>query len=307
MASIFGRHSTAQEVIVGRDLSGISAIVTGGGGGVGAETARVLAGAGADVTIAVRNLDAGNKAAETMNAQIGRDAIEVRSLDLANLASVRAFAAEWGSRPLNLLINNAGIIGGALARTADGFETNIGVNFLGHFLLSTLLVPNLEHAAPARIVNLSSGAHANGPMDLEDWNYESQSFDWSTAYARSKTANALASVATTARYHERGITANAVMPGVIRTGLFRDLGDTGGALLDRLAPMIKTVEQGAATSVWAATADELEGKGGLYLEDCAVAGPYAPESGSLAGVAPHALDPVIADRLWTIAAAAVQA
>lgn len=307
MASVLGRRSTAEEAVAGHDLSGMTVIVTGGGGGIGAETARVLARAGAEVTIAVRNLDAGRKVAETMNAQIGRSAIEARTLDLANLASVRAFARDWGTRPLNLLINNAGILGATLVRTVDGFESNIGVNYLGHFLLSNLLIPNLESAAPSRIVNLASGAHANGPLDLDDWNYESQPFDSSIAYARSKTANVLGTVAMSARYLGRGITTNAVMPGVIRTGLFRNLDDEGGALLDRLAPYAKTVEQGAATSVWAATADELAGKGGLYLEDCGIAGPYNPESGSLAGVAAHAQDPAIADRLWTIATAAVQA
>lgn len=302
VSQVFGASSTAAEVVRGRDLSRIAAIVTGGAAGIGIETVRALASAGAEVTIAVRDPVAGSKVAATVNEELGRSAVTAERLDLANLASVRAFATAWGGRPLNLLINNAGIMGGPLERTADGFEMNFGVNHLGHFLLTLLLLPNLERGAPSRVVQLSSAAHLRWPVDLDDWNFLSQPYDATAAYSRSKTAKALTAVALSERYRDRGVNTFSVAPGVIRTGLFKRMdAKADAALMARVGFMEKTPQQGAATSVWAAIAPELEGRGGLYLENCSI----ATEQSTLTGVAPHALDPALAARLWTISCEAV--
>lgn len=302
--AVFGASSTAADVVRGRDLSGVVAIVTGGAAGIGIETVRALASVGADVMIAVRNRAAGEFAAATINSELGRVAVSTGLLDLADLVSVRAFASAWGDRPLNLLVNNAGIMAGPLARTADGFEMNIGINHLGHFLLFQLLRPNLELGAPARVIQLSSGAHLRWPFDFDDWNFLSQPYDPTAAYGRSKTATALAAVAISDRYESRGINSWSVMPGVIRTGLFKDMDEKAEAdLMARVGSMQKTPQQGAATTVWAALAPELEGRGGLYLENCAIAG--APALSPPSGVGPHAQDLGAAQRLWAISSEAV--
>lgn len=302
--AVFGTSSTAADVVRGRDLSGVVAIVTGGAAGIGIETVRALASVGADVMIAVRNPAAGEFAAATINSELGRAAVSTGRLDLADLVSVRAFASAWGDRPLNLLINNAGIMAGPLARTADGFEVNVGINHLGHFLLFQLLRPNLELGAPSRVIQLSSGAHLRWPFDFDDWNFLSQPYDPTAAYGRSKTATALAAVAISDRYVSRGINSYSVMPGVIRTGLFKDMDEKAEAeLMARVGSMLKTPQQGAATTVWAALAPELEGRGGLYLENCAIAG--TPTFSPPSGVGTHAQDLDAAQRLWAISSEAV--
>lgn len=304
MGGIFGAKSTAAQVIHGRDLTGLSVIITGGASGIGYEAAAALAGAGAHIMLAVRNLDAGKSAARAINEALGNEAVQAGYLDLSNLATVRAFAAGWGSRPLNLLINNAGIMMGPLTRTADGFEPNFGINHLGHFLLSHLLLPALEAGSPSRIVQLSSGAHLRFPLDLEDWNFLAQDYDPVTAYGRSKTAIALSSVAFSERFGATGIAAYSVMPGVIQTGLFKHMDQVAAdALIARVGALTKTPEQGASTMVWAAVAPELNGRGGAYLENCSIAGPAIASPPS--GVAEHAIDPVLAGRLWDISCDAV--
>ena len=301
----FGREARAQDVVRGHDLAEKAAIVTGGGG-LGLETVRALATAGATVTIAVRNLDAARQAAEAINAALGREAVSTGQIDLASLASVRAFAAAWGDRPLTILINNAGIMGAPFARTVDGFEMHMGVNHLGHFLLSRLLTPNLQRGAPSRVVHLSSGAHLRSPVDLEDWNYERQDYDPRVAYARSKSATALTAVAESDRQLEQGIASFSVMPGVIQTDLFRFMEPAAKAeAMARLGSLSKTPEQGAATSVWAAVSTTLDGKGGLYLENCQIADPAT--SNPPAGVAAYVQDSETASRLWRISCDAVDA
>lgn len=302
--TVLGAGSTAADVVRGRDLSGGAAIITGGASGIGLEAARALASVGADVTIAVRDLDAGGRAAATVNAELGRQAIRAAHLDLSDLTSVRAFASAWGDRPLNLLINNAGIMAGPLERTVDGFEMNMGVNHLGHFLLTQLLLPNLERGAPARVVLVSSGAHLRWPVDFGDWNFLSQPYDPTAAYGRSKSAIALTAVALSALYQARGVSAYSVMPGVIRTGLFKRMDEKAEAdLMARVGSMAKTPQQGAATTVWAAVAPELEGRGGAYLENCAIAGP--PTQSPPMGVAAHVQDRETAERLWAMSIEAV--
>ncbi|HDR9872820.1 TPA: SDR family NAD(P)-dependent oxidoreductase [Burkholderia cenocepacia] len=280
------------------------AIVTGGASGIGIETVRALAKAGAQVTVAVRNEAVGNHAAASINAELSEARVDSARLDLADLKSIRSFATAWGSQPLHFLINNAGIMGGPLERTVDGLELNFGVNHLGHALLFDSLLPNLERAGSSRVIQLSSGAHLRWPVDLEDWNFLSQPYDAIAAYGRSKTATALSAVVISNRYSSRGIQSYSVMPGVIRTPLFRHTDEqTEAQILARVGSLVKTPEQGAATTVWAAVAPELEGRGGLYLENCAIAkgATMTPPT----GVAPHAQDPEIAEWLWQVSLDAV--
>ncbi len=305
ITSPFGHSSTAREVIAGHDLSGRKAIVTGGASGIGVETARALALAGAQVVLAVRNLAAGSEAAADINGEVGAERARVDRLDLGSQASVRDFASRHASAPLGLLINNAGVMATPHETTADGLELQIGTNHFGHFLLAALLLPALERAAPSRVVALSSIAHRRSPVRFEDIHYRTRPYEKWEAYGQSKTANALFAVELTRRFRDRGVVANSVMPGGIMTGLqkflpeeeMRAMGwfDEAGNIREGF----KTVEQGAATSVWAAVGPELEGIGGLYLEDCAEALPATKEM-VFAGVYPWALDPEAARRLWDV-------
>lgn len=308
LTSAFGADTPAREVIAGIDLTGQRAIVTGGASGIGTVTAAALASAGAEVTIAARNLDAGRAVADDINARMAQPHVAVAQLDLADLRSVRDFAAAWGQKPLNLLINNAGVMACPYGRTADGFETQFGTNHLGHFLLTVLLLPALQAGAPARVVALSSAAHKFSDIDFDDPNFEHRPYRPFKAYGQSKTANALFAVEFDRRYRDRGIDAFSVMPGVIQTNLGRHLTpelrekiSATPKTATATSPMTyKSVEAGAATTVWAATAPELAGRGGRYLEDCAEALPFSPDLPDSQGVMPHALDPETARRLWEL-------
>ncbi|MET0272646.1 MAG: oxidoreductase, partial [Phenylobacterium sp.] len=295
-------------VAAGHDLSGVSVVVTGGATGIGIETARALAEAGAEVTLAVRNLAAGETAAADIN-QTAEGRASVGALDLSDLHSVAAFAGTWGDKPLDILINNAGVMACPQSYTAQDLEMQVGTNHFGHFLLSTLLARALMNAAQegrnARVVALSSIGHRRSGINWDDIHYRTRAYDKWEAYGQSKTANALFAVGFHERFKDLGITANSVMPGGIMTPLQRHLPreemiafgwmDETGKLNDRF----KTTEQGAATSVWAALGDELEGVGGLYLENCAQALPWS-DANPFEGVLPHALDPEGAERLWII-------
>ncbi len=310
IVSPFGAFTPAREVVAGHDLHGVSAVVTGAAGGIGVETARALAEAGAAVTLAVRDRAAGEAAAADINKTATGGKASVGPLDLADLASVRAFADERGAAPLHILINNAGVMACPLSYTADDLEMQIGTNHFGHYLLAALLAPALRQGAgrqgrAARVVSLSSIGHRRSAVNFDDPHYRRRPYDKWEAYGQSKTANALFAVGFNARFKEHGVTANAVMPGGIMTPLQRHLPreemiafgwmDESG----KVAAGFKTPEQGASTSVWAAVGDELEGIGGLYLEDCAQAAPFTPEI-PFRGVMPHALDPEAADRLWAL-------
>src|SRR5258708_4230040 len=205
----FGFDSTAAEVIDGIDLSGKRAIVTGGSSGIGIETARALAGAGAEVTIALRNTDAGERTAAEITATTGNTAIHVCRLDLADQASVATFVANW-SGPLDLLINNAGVMLPDLQRTPEGWEMQFATNHLGHFALALRLHDALAAARDARIVSLSSVGHRRSPVVFDDINFTSRSYDPGLAYGQSKTANVLFAVEATRRWIGDGVTANAV-------------------------------------------------------------------------------------------------
>lgn len=306
----FGFESTTDDVLAGIDLTGRRAIVTGASGGLGEETARALAAAGASVTIACRDLARGENVATHIRLSTGNDHVDVHALDLADLDSVRAFAADWLAvhTHLDLLVNNAGVMACPLARTDAGFEMQMATNHIGHFLLTVLLAPALVNSAPARVVNLSSLGHQLSPVDLDDPFFEHRDYDPWIAYGQSKSANILFTLGLEARLGTRGVHAYAVHPGGIETDLGRHLDESDLAALmeragvddpDAFRASFKTVPQGAATSVWAATSPELEGRGGLYLENCGIAEP-ATETGLRSGHAPWARDHEAAERLWAL-------
>jgi NAD(P)-dependent dehydrogenase (short-subunit alcohol dehydrogenase family) len=297
----FNAQSTAAEVVAGIDLSGRRAVVTGGASGIGVETARALAGAGAEVTLAVRNVEAGQRTLEDIVSTTGNKQVLVESLDLADRASVAAFVARWDG-PLHLLINNAGVMASPETRTPEGWELQFATNHLGHFALANGLHPALAAAGGARVVSVSSAAHLRSGIDFDDLHFHARPYDPWIAYGQSKTANVLFAVEGSTRWADDGITINALMPGVIRTNLQRHITD---AELERMraqsigtTPEWKTTEQGAATSVLVATSPLLEGIGGRYFEDCNEAGPNQP--GTRTGVAAYALDPESAARLWQV-------
>lgn len=301
----FNQDSTTADVIAGHSLSGRTALITGASSGLGVETARCLASAGARVIMSARDSGKLNVAADSVRAAEAEAEIETLVMDLAELGSVRAAAEESRRRfpEVHLLINNAGVMACPLARTADGFEMQFGTNHLGHFLFTCLIAPALIDGGESRIVNLSSAGHKFANVNLDDPNYLQRDYDKWQAYGESKTANALFSVALDERLAGRGVRSFAVHPGVILTDLGRHLSEADLQALSERSPggaglVFKSVEQGAATSVWAATSDDLTGHGGLYLENCQIGEPAT--AGSDSGVESYALDRDQADRLWRI-------
>jgi NAD(P)-dependent dehydrogenase (short-subunit alcohol dehydrogenase family) len=298
----FGATSTAAEVVAGVDLAGRRAIVTGGSSGLGVETARALAGAGAEVTLAVRDVAAGARVAADLSAATGNQRILVAPLDLADQGSVAAFVSTW-SGPLHMLVNNAGIMATPLLRTAQGWEMQFATNHLGHFALAVGLHGALAAAGDARIVSVSSVGHINSNVDFDDINFDERRYDPWLAYGQSKTANVLFAVEAANRWAADGITANALNPGRITgTNLSRHIGDiaTAPSSFDPASSDVswKNAEQGAATSVLLAASPLVRGVTGRYFEDCQEAGPHQP--GVRRGVAAYALDPVAAARLWQV-------
>ncbi|MFF1735917.1 SDR family NAD(P)-dependent oxidoreductase [Streptomyces sp. NPDC058247] len=309
----FGATTTAAEVIDGVDLHGRRAVVTGASSGIGVETTRALAAAGADVTLAVRNTDAGAAVAARLEAELppGSGKLTVGQLDLADRSTVAAFVAAWNG-PLDILVNNAGVMAPPeIARTVDGREWQFAVNHLGHFALAAGLHPALAAADGARVVAVSSIGHLFSPVVFDDLDYRFRPYDPWTSYGQSKTANALFAVGAAARWADDGITANALMPGNIAdTSLARHMDMqqvTDFIASGELAlPPQKTVEQGAATSVLLAASPTVEGVTGRYYEDCAEAEPVTERAGATAGVAPYALDRDNAARLWAVSEALIR-
>jgi NAD(P)-dependent dehydrogenase (short-subunit alcohol dehydrogenase family) len=300
----FGAESTAAEVIEGIDLSGKRAIVTGGSSGIGVETARQLAGAGAEVTLAVRDIAAGERVATEISEAAGNSSVNVGHLDLADQASVADFVTGWDG-PLDLLVNNAGVMAlPELQFSPEGWEMHFATNHLGHFALTTGLHSALALAGNARIVSLSSRGHMRSPVVFGDINFERREYNPWLGYGQSKTANILLAVEATRRWARDGITANAVHPGAIaETNLSRHMSaEALQALRDGGAFTYKSIEQGAATSVLVATSPQLEGFGGRYFEDCSEA--EQVEKGSVdgfpTGVAAYALDAGNAEQLWDV-------
>jgi len=301
----FGFETTVDEVLEGIDLSGRVAIVTGASGGLGAVAARGLAKAGAAVTLTARDVPKGEKVAAEIRSATGNEAVSVMELELQRPESVRRFAKTWlaENARLDILINNAGVMACPIARTDEGWEMQFASCHLGHFLLTALLAPALEAGAPARVVNVSSGGHRFSPVLFDDPHFEQTEYDKWVAYGQAKTANVLHAVELDRRLQARGVRAFGIHPGAIVTELGRHLQKEDIALMNARVPggkglQFKSVEAGAATQVYAATAPELEGRGGCYLEDCHVAELREPDS--MEGVSPYAIDPEAAARLWTL-------
>ena len=298
----FGATSTATDVIAGVKLTGRRAIVTGGASGIGIETARALAGAGAEVTLAVRNLEAGDRVAKDLVSTTGNKEVLVAPLDLADQASIRAFVDSWIG-PLHLLVDNAGIMAPPETRTTEGWELQFATNHLGHFALTTGLHDALAAAGNARVVVVSSVGHVNGSIDFDDVNFERRPYDAWLAYGQSKTANILFAVEAAKSWAADGILVNALNPGrITSTNLSRYVGDIAAAPTSFEANSSdvswKTVEQGAATSVLLAASPLVDGVTGRYFEDCNEAAPHQP--GICRGIAGYAVDPANASRLWRL-------
>ena len=301
----FGFSSTAAEVIAGVDLSGKRAIVTVAASGIGVETARALASAGAAVTLAVRNTGEGEAVADEIRTGTGNPAVDVAALDLSELDSVAAFTRQW-SGPLHILVNNAGVMAiQELTTSAAGHEMQFATNHLGHFALALGLRDALAAAGGARIVSVSSAGHLRSPVVFDDIDYHFRDYDPFGAYGQSKTANILFAVGATRRWAGDRITTNALMPGAIMTNLGRHV---TAARVDsaqqqsRLTGLtFRSVEQGAATSVLLAASPLLDGVSGRYFEDCNQAR-VVPRRGQpgAGGVAPYAIDADNAERLWEL-------
>lgn len=303
MGSGFGLRSTAADVVEGIDLSRKIAVVTGGYSGLGLETVRALAEAGARVIVGARRPEA---AAADLTGIAG---IEILKLDLADPASVDAFAVETAAAApkIDILINNAAVMASDLARDANGHEAQFATNHLGHFRLTARLWPLLRAAGEgARVVVLSSIGHRISGVDFDDIDFERRDYNKWVAYGQAKSANALFAVQLDKLGAPHGIRAYAVHPGGIVTPLQRHLSieeQVAMGWIDREGnanPAFKTVEQGVATSVWCATSPMLAGKGGVYCEDCDIAAIWAEPMNVDTGVRSYAIDRESAARLWAI-------
>jgi len=303
IASPYNAHSTAVDVVRGLDLSGKTAIVTGGYSGLGLETTRALTKAGASVIIPARDVE---KARASLAGLVG---LEIMPMDLMDRASIASFAADFLDRDvaLPILINSAGVMATPLHRDCDGHEGQFSTNHLGHFRLVKALWPALVKAQGARVISVSSRGHQITGVEFDDIDFRNRPYERWSAYGQSKTANVLFAVELDKRGVLDGIRAFSLHPGQVLTNLARHLSaeEIAGfdALDDEGKPIVdpdkgmKTAEQGAATSVWAATSTLLAGKGGLYLEDCNVARMNDGQVGR-EGVAAYAVDPSLALRLW---------
>lgn len=296
-------YRTTDDVLAGVDLSGRTALVTGATSGLGAETARALAAAGAQVVLTAREVSAAEAVAVQIRAAHPDVGLEVFGVDLADLESVGALADRIDERglPIDFLINNAGVMYTPFERTRDGFELQFGTNHLGHFALTTRLLPSLTAAADrsgvhSRVITLSSDAHKAFPVDLMDPNFHDREYNKFASYGQSKSANVLMTVELERRFGEQGVRAFAVHPGVCATGIARHMSREDRAEMKRMAAgskntltNLKTIPEGAATSVWGAVAPALESAGGAYLADC--------EVGEARN---HATDPATAVALWDL-------
>lgn len=307
----FGPRTTAAEAIAGIDLAGRTAIVTGGYSGLGLETTRVLAGAGATVVVPARTPE------KARAALAGLANVELAAIELTDPASIDRFAEGFlaSGRPLHILVDSAGVMACPLTRDARGYEQQFSANHLGHFHLAARLWPALAAANGARVVSVSSRGHRFAAVDFDDPNFETRAYDKWQAYGQSKTANVLFAVELDRRAAAHGVRAFAIHPGAIITDLARHLTDedlarfgvvrrSDGSLdlsgFEANWVDAKTVEQGAATSVFAATSPKLDGLGGLYLENCDVAGLASGPDMARVGVEPWAVDPESARRLWSL-------
>ncbi len=299
--SPFGYRSTAREVIAGIDLAGKTALVTGGYSGLGTETVRALAGAGAHVIVGARRPDAALGDLAGIDGQIS-----VLPLDLSDPTSIDAFAvsvAQIADR-IDIQINNAAVMANPLTRDARGYESQFATNHLGHFQLTARLWPLLAASGNARVVSVSSVGHQRGGLDLDDPNFERREYEKWTAYGQAKSANALFALELDRLGQSAGVRAFSLHPGGIATPLQRHLTreeqiamgwmDENGKLSD----VFKSPAQGAATSIWCAVSPLLEGMGGVYCEDCNIAALTGPDTPRYTGASPHIRDAALAAALW---------
>ncbi|MEM0949759.1 MAG: SDR family NAD(P)-dependent oxidoreductase [Pseudomonadota bacterium] len=296
----FSKDSTTDEVLEGIDLSDKTVLITGGTSGLGEESARAMAVRGAKVIITGRNLEKARSVAEGIEGDVS-----VEELELGSFASIRAFAGRiLADHPrIDILINNAGVMANPYAETSDGFELQFGSNHLGHFLMTTLLMPAFGEGS--RVVALSSAAHQFAPVFFDDIGFKTTDYDKWAAYGQSKTANALFAVGLNERLKEKGAEAFSVHPGVIQTELARHMTEEDMAMfaegIESGTIPVKSIPQGAATQVYAATAPELAGKGGAYLADVQIA-PVEDATEDFSKVRPYAVDAAAAERLWEVSA-----
>ncbi|SDX70965.1 SDR family NAD(P)-dependent oxidoreductase [Paenibacillus sp. CF384] len=305
LLSGFGPETTAQEVLTGYDLSGKVAIVTGGHGGIGLETTRALASAGATVIVGARDVNKAHEALASLNN------VEVIKLDLANPSSIDEFTAVFrnSERALDFLILNAGVCFPAVTHDVRGFDTHFATNSLGHFQLTVGLWDALKQSGNARVVSYSSVGHMTGPIDFEDLHFTKRPYNKFVSYGESKVACSLFAIELDKRGREHGIRAFAVHPGAILSGLTRNMSNeelaSWGVTRNEDGSYtssggFKTGEQGAATAVWCAVSPMLNDMGGVYCEDGDIAEVVPADSQLPRGVRPWAIDPVSAEKLWTI-------
>lgn len=309
----FGRDTTTDEVLAGLDLTGRRVVITGAASGLGLESARALAAHGATVTLLARSPARADEAADKVSSLVPGAALDTGVVDLGDLSTIRSFAKEFsaGHEAVDVLLNNAGVMACPFGRTADGFETQFGTNHLGHFLLTALLFPLLVAGTNPRVVTLSSAGHSRSDVDLDDPNFDRTEYSAWVAYGRAKTANAQFARELARRAGRRGLLSFAVHPGGIMTDLGRHLTDelindmiafsqersaaSGGA---STRMHFKSVEAGAATQVWAATAPGLEAHNGAYLADCGL-GVLDADPG-VNGFRSYLLDDATASALWEL-------
>jgi NAD(P)-dependent dehydrogenase (short-subunit alcohol dehydrogenase family) len=298
----YGARTDARDATGGRDLSGKVAIVTGGYSGLGLETTRALAGAGATVIVPARTPDKARKALE------GIANVEQAALDLADPASIDAFANAFlaSNRKLDILINNAAIMASPLMRDARGYEAQFATNHLGHYQLTSRLWPALKQGGGARVVSVSSIGHRICPVDFDDPSFERGEYNKWIAYGRAKSANSLFAIGLDQRGAAHGVRAFSLHPGGIMTDLQRFMPEEEKRAMGwidadgNVDPRFKTPSQGAATSVWCATNAQLDGQGGVYCEDCDIARLVPADDKGFSGVRPWAIDPAQADKLWAL-------
>ncbi|MDA3615917.1 SDR family NAD(P)-dependent oxidoreductase [Polluticaenibacter yanchengensis] len=302
----FNAKSTAEEVIKGINLEGKIAIVTGGNSGIGLETVKTFTNAGARVIVPARDIDKAHK------NLAGIPNVELEELDLAIPDSINSFAEKFllSDRPLHLLVNNAGIMWVPLRRDSRGFESQLAVNYLAHFQLTAKLFPALKKANGARVVNVSSGGHQFSDFNFEDPNFLHRDYETLIGYGQSKTAVNLFSLELDIRAKAFNVRSYALCPGSVGEtqlsreaplDLFRKLGyvDAEGELLPEVKASLKTISQGASTTVWCATSALLENLGGVYCENTDVANLNADVS-TIGGVKGYSLDETNAKRLWKL-------
>jgi NAD(P)-dependent dehydrogenase (short-subunit alcohol dehydrogenase family) len=316
IGSGFNAASTATDVIKGIDLTGKTAIVTGGYAGLGLETTKTLSDAGATIIVPARDIE------KAMKNLAGINNVEVEVMDLMNPGSINAFAEKFlaSKRPLHLLINNAGIMWVPLQRDAKGYESQLSTNHLGHFQLTAKLWPALKNARGARVVNLSSWGHHFSPFVFEDPNFEHREYETLLGYGQSKTANILFTLELDNRAKHFGVRSFSVHPGaIVDSDLGRHLSkedliklgvyDTDGKVIYDASKGLKTLQQGASTQVWCATSQKLDNLGGVYCENTEVAiidlgddDPFKRMHGvtRIEGVMGYALDAEAAQKLWTL-------